>query len=277
MIIQPLVEMLDRSNLNMPSPEAYTVASGIIAVYSASCPGREDTNEDAAAIIPMPSQESAAVLVVADGMGGARGGSQASRLAISTLVNTITQAGPDELDIRNAILDGIEGAGKAVADLGIGAATTIAVVEINGRTIRPYHVGDSMILVTGQRGRNKLRTVSHSPVAFAVEAGVLDESDAMHHEDRHVVSNAVGMPDMRIDLGPSVNLAHRDTLIIASDGLFDNLHMDEIVNLIRTGPIDRAAKKLVDIARSRMTNPTADQPSKPDDLTFIIYRPHAGR
>lgn len=56
--------------------------------------------------------------------------------------------------------------------VGIGAATTLAVVKLSGRTIRPYHVGDPMILLTGQRGRIKHQNIAHSPVGYAVEAGM---------------------------------------------------------------------------------------------------------
>ena len=47
----------------------------------------------------------------------------------------------------------VEAANRAVAELGVGAATTLAVVEIQGRSVRTYHVGDSMILAVGQRGK----------------------------------------------------------------------------------------------------------------------------
>lgn len=53
--------------------------------------------------------------------------------------------------------------------LNIGAATTIAIIEYHAGTVRPYHVGDSMILVTGLRGRVHYQSVSHSPVGFAME------------------------------------------------------------------------------------------------------------
>ena len=48
--------------------------------------------------------------------------------------------------------------------LGAGSATTLAVAEVVGQTVRTYHVGDSPIWVFGQRGRLKLQTVPHSPV-----------------------------------------------------------------------------------------------------------------
>ena len=80
-------------------------------------------------------------------------------------------------------------------------------MEISNGSVRPYHVGDSVILLVGQRGKIKLQTVSHSPVGYAVEAGVLDEVEAMHHQDRHVVSNFIGSPEMRIEVGAPLRLA----------------------------------------------------------------------
>jgi len=155
----------------------------------------------------------------------------------------------------------------------------MAIAEIQGRTVRPYHVGDSMILVVGQRGKTKLQTISHSPVGYAVEAGLLDETEAMHHDQRHLVSNLIGTPDMRIEVGSTIELGRYDTLLLASDGLFDNLHTEEIVERIRKGPLKRVMRTLVEDCRRRMQQPEEGQPSKPDDLTFVVFRcgPPAGR
>ncbi len=258
---------LDR---DMTEAEVHPLAAGLAAVYSARAPGKETPNEDAAALIAFDPQS--AVLSVADGMGGAPAGEQAAGRAVQTLVSLLKDVVRDDLVLRSAIMDGIESANEAVQALGVGAATTLAVVEIQHDTVRPYHVGDSMILVVGQRGKIKLQTVSHSPVGFGVEAGLIDEAEAIHHEDRHLVSNVLGKSDMRIEVGSTLKLAARDTLLLASDGLFDNLHTEEIVTRLRKGPIKTAAQRLADDGRQRMTQPTEGQPSKPDDLTFVAFR-----
>lgn len=252
----------------MPEAEIHDIACGSVAVFSKRCPGKETPNEDAAALIPM--RNGSAVLIVADGLGGIPAGEQASSLAVRTVKASLDQANGPE--IRDAVLNGIEMANKLVMEMGVGAATTLAIVEIQGASVRPYHVGDSTVLVLGQRGKIKFQTVSHSPVGFAQEAGLLDEKEAMHHEARHVVSNVIGLPDMRIEMGPPLELAPRDTLLIASDGLFDNLSIQEIIDRMRKGPLDQAAKNLVSDTQQRMTQPRAGEPSKPDDLTFLIYR-----
>ncbi len=253
----------------MSRPEVIAVAGGEAAVFSARNPSRQTSNEDAAAIVPAANR--GAILAVADGLGGQRSGARAAELAVQAVVGCVTAADGDA-GLRAAILDGFERANRSVTDLGVGAGTTLAAVEIDGSTIRPYHVGDSTILVTGQRGRIELLTVSHSPVGYAVEAGLLDEQEAIHHEDRHLVSNIVGSPEMRIEVGRPLTLKPRDTLLIGSDGLFDNMHVAEVVEVIRKGPLAVVAAALADACRRRMQEPEPGHPSHPDDLTFIIYR-----
>ena len=129
-----------------------------------------------------------------------------------------------------------------------------------------------MILVTGQRGKVKQQTVSHSPVGYAVESGLLDENEAVHHEDRHIVSNVVGSSDMRIEIGPHLELAARDTVVLATDGLFDNFYVEEIIGRMRTGHLDDVVQRLANEGRERMVHPCEGCPSKPDDMSFIVFR-----
>ena len=249
---------------------------GTAAVFSTRSPQKETPNEDVAAIWPMGP--TSGVLAVAAGLGGHAGGERASRLAIETIQKTLQEAAAsapengEPIDLRAAILNGIEAANQAVRELGTGAATTLALVEIQDRTIRTYHVGDSEILVTGQRGKVKLQTIPHSPIGYAVEAGLMEAEEAIHHEARHVISNVIGSDQMRIEMGPPTELAPRDTLLLASDGLFDNLFPDEIVEAIRSGPLDNSVGSLVEAARGRMATGGGTAPSKPDDLTVIAFR-----
>ena len=238
--------------------------------FSRRSPFKESYNEDAVGIIRV--DEETVVFAVADGCGGMRGGEQASSIALQVLSESIerNESGTDRL--RIAILDGIEQANIAVQELKIGAACTIAVVEYHRGTIRPYHVGDSMILVTGNRGRVRYQSVSHSPVGFAVESGMLAADDAMHHQDRHIVSNVVGDARMRIEIGPAITLSQRDTVVIASDGLFDNLSIDEVVDGMRKGKLAHSLSTVTDLAYQRMLG-IKDQPCKPDDLSVIAIRP----
>jgi len=255
---------------DMADVEKVAVCSGSAVVSSRRSPAREPPNEDSAAVIHVNGRSG--LLAVADGVGGMRSGDMASRIAVESLRDAVSGDLGDEYPLRAAIVNGIEQANRRIMETCIGAATTLAVLEINGRDVRPYHVGDSTIVVAGGRGKVKWRTIPHSPVGFAVEAGILDEEEAMHHKDRHVVSNVVGSAEMRIEIGPEVRLASRDTVVLASDGLLDNLTIDEIVARVRKGPLPKAVRRLAADSRQRMTCPEEGLPSKPDDTTIIAFR-----
>jgi len=256
-----------------PDQRATTVGGGDVIAYTCRAPDKESENEDTVAMIPYGPQ--AAVLIVADGAGGLPAGKRASLAAVTTLVESLQAAMVETMLLRTAILNGIEMANAAVQDLGNGSATTLTVMTIEGLTVRPYHIGDSEALVVGQRGLIKLQTTAHSPTGFAVEAGFLDEKAALHHEYRHLVSNFLGTTDMRIDVGTEVELKPRDTILLASDGLMDNVHLEEIIERIRKGPLDDAVERVISLANRRMAGASAGQPSKPDDLSLILFRkPH---
>lgn len=256
---------------NMNEPDLRSLGAGEAAVFSARAPGKETPNEDAAALIPCAGD--GWVLLVADGMGGSRAGKEAAAIAVHAMARALAEGAAVGAPLRHAIVDGFERANGEVQALGVGAATTLAAVEVADGSVRPYHVGDSTILLFGGRGKLKLQTVAHSPVGFAVEAGLLDETEAMHHEDRHLVSNAIGAPDMRIEIGSARRLSPRDTLLLASDGLSDNLHTGEILDCALGAGLGEAAGRLATRARRRMDEPRSGEPSKPDDLTFVAFRP----
>lgn len=246
------------------------VAGGSAVALSQRDPGKQSENEDTVAVIPYGP--GAAVLVVADGAGGLPAGKRASLTAVTTLAASLQTAMDKTMLLRTAILNGIEAANEAVLALANGSASTMTVITIEGLVARSYQIGDSEALVVGQRGLIKLQTTAHSPTGFAVEAGFLDEREALHHEDRHLVSNFLGTSDMRIDVGAGVELRPRDTVLVASDGLTDNVHLDEIVEQVRTGGLVESAAAVVKLAEERMSGVVSGQPSKPDDLSLILFR-----
>lgn len=263
-------------NARGEAPEARAFAGGRAVLYSAPAPDKEGApNEDAAALFPLGPRRG--VLAVADGLGGQPQGHTASAVALRALEQAVADGAAAEESLRGAILDGVERANAAVRELGVGAATTLVVAEIAEGTLRSYHVGDSALVVSGQRGRLRLQTIPHSPVGYAVESGLLDAEEALHHDERHLISNIVGSPEMRIEVGSPLALAARDTVLLASDGLFDNLALEEVVRTVRCGPLERAAAALAARCAERMARPREGEPSKPDDLTFLLFRPQPGR
>lgn len=262
----PAIVVREQVDIDLRSSD---VAAGRAVVASFRSPEKSTANEDAAVIAAIGG--TAAVLAVADGVGSTRAAHTASAAIVEALSRVRVDA-DSGLNVRAAIVNAIEQTNKEVCASGSGAATTVAVIELDGSLARPVHVGDSGVLVVGQRGRLKLQTVAHSPVGYAIEAGVIDEGEALTHEDRHLVSNVIGEQDMRIEIGGSMALARRDTVVLATDGVFDNLMLDELIDFVRVGPLERAALRVMHAVRERMTAPAGDRPCKPDDTTLILFR-----
>lgn len=256
----------EREDLGLPH--------GTVCVRSLRSPEKDTENEDAAAVVPL--DDDGLVLIVADGVGGGPAGAEASSLAVETLSTALTQRSDGADQRRGAMLDAVDEANKRILTLGRGAATTLVVGEIGGERLRSYHVGDSELMAVGQRGRVKTRIVPHSPTGFAVEAGLLDEDEAVNHDQRHLLFNVIGTPEMRVEVGGWVKLDALDTVLLATDGLLDNLFANEIIDIIRIGPLSAAADRLVEVTQRRMAG-GGEGPSKPDDLTIVLYRSSRAR
>jgi serine/threonine protein phosphatase PrpC len=255
----------------MHSPETVTFTSGELACFTRPCPPSESTNEDACGFLSRNNQS--VVLMLADGMGGSSYGGESSTIALQSVKKEIEALGESDTLVRTAIVNAFENANESIRGISGSAGTTLVVVEIDGKSFRPYHVGDSAILVVGGKGKVKYQNVAHSPTGFSIEAGFMEEAEAMQHEERHLISNVLGTAEMYIQIGPKVTLSQRDTVLLASDGLTDNLYLEEIVKCCRVRPLKKAIEMLVELATQRMTQSEEGKPSKPDDLSILLYRP----
>jgi serine/threonine protein phosphatase PrpC len=254
---------------DLAQPVALAVAGGVAAVFTARRPASGGPNEDAAAVIATGPRS--AVLVVADGCGGMAGGDHAARLAVECVRGRVTRAAAEGAPLRGAILDGLDEANRRILELRNGAGATLAIVQLEDRHARSYHVGDAQVLLVGGRGKVKQFTTSHSPVGYAYSAGVLNEREALTHEDRHLVSNFLGTPEMHVEMGSNRLLAARDGVLVASDGLLDNVLLEEAAAHLRSGPAWQSARQLAQLAQQRMEAGDGTAPSKPDDLTLIAF------
>jgi len=259
-----------------PNPELIQIEEdsflgGIFSACSAKAPGKTGNNEDSFALISIDSETG--IIVVADGAGGHPGGDVASALVLSELLKASESKKTEKPHTRTIILNAIEKTNEQLLQAGSGAATTAEIVEIAPSFIRSYHVGDSTSLLVGNRGKLKFQTVSHSPTGLAVKSGILSEEQALVHEENHIVFNLVGMKEMEIAIGPKTPISSRDTLLISSDGLTDNLPTEEILEIVRKGSLKAASQLLFETTQKRMQEAeTLGTPGKPDDLTFLLYR-----
>ena len=258
-------------NADMLEPDVFELAGGTAAVFSARRPEKTTANEDAAAVIS--AGDGAAVLVVADGCGGMASGEQAARIAIECLTASIAAATATEgAALRTAILDGVEAANRQILDLKTGAGATLAVVQLENGEARPYHVGDAQILLVGGRGKGE--AAHDQPLARRLRRGGGDARGARGDRPRGAASRlelSSAPSEMHVEMGSGRKVSTRDGLLVASDGVLDNLMLDEIVGFLKSGSAATAAAKIAAVATQRMREAQDGQPHKPDDLTLIVF------
>lgn len=248
----------------MTEAEVLMLQSGQAAVFSYPSTDHADDNEDCAAVITLGQSE--AILVLSDGAGGHRGGNIASAIVIKELSKELLHSSNQDQLIRASILNAIETANKIIIESSPGSGATVCVVSIEDKTLRPFHVGDSVIAVTGQRGKLIYRNTEHSPLGYAIRSQIVSE-EHLDTEVSHEVFNLIGNNEMHIEIGPQIDLKKSDTVFICSDGITDVIPLDECLDIVKSGPLKRAANKLIKIYFDLV-----DEREHKDDATFFIFR-----
>lgn len=229
-----------------------------LAYFTRKSPTKIGQNEDSLCILPVAKNK--LIVAVADGVGGNRSASEASGIAVDSMRAFATEK--DKL--RNNVLDAIEEANQRILNLCVGAGTTFVCATLEDNEVRPFNIGDSSVLLTGQRKKIRYKNTPHSPMGYAEEAGV----DGSEVDDVFLLLNALGSRDLMIDVGPKVEMLSNDTLLLCSDGLTDNLEWENIIDIIRAGPLLESANKLETLASEAMNK----DGMKPDDLSFVLIR-----
>jgi len=236
------------------------------------CSGRSETeqmrdnNEDS--IHLWSHGEHMALAVVADGMGGAVAGEEASRIAVETITAGLTTnelMHPDgyhvmdedtlikqlKTTIRNANNNIIDQAQKRPELKGMGTTITLAFIRNTHAIIG--HVGDSRAyLVDGSDGHIMQVTSDHSFVQALVNAGHITEDEAEEHPMRNVLYRALGQSrDVEVDVYYE-QLHVSDRLVLCSDGLTLHVKPSEIAQIALTkDDPDIIAEALIALANQR--------------------------
>jgi serine/threonine protein phosphatase PrpC len=206
------------------------------------------------------------LLVVADGMGGHRGGATASRIAAETVKAQFL--GSETHDIATSLREALARANARIfseaqsnPDLR-GMGTTTSALAVRGEHGWLAHVGDSRIyLVRGDTIRQL--TEDHSLVATMVREGLLTPQEAEVHPRRNVLQRSMGVADdVEIDVRGPFQLQEGDTFILCSDGLHGLVKEPELKEIAQ-GTIDDAADEFLRRALER---------GAPDNVTVIVAR-----
>jgi protein phosphatase len=231
-----------------------------LAAHGVSNTGRRRTNEDA-----MLVDSRAGLFVVADGMGGHNAGEVASALAIRTIHEILTGAGPAEPALADAMCAAnervLEAAGVDPECTGMG--TTVVAAHVDDRHLVFGSVGDSRIYLWSGGALTQL-TRDDSWVSRVLPEEVLTPEDAQRHPMRHVLTKVIGL---RQDLEPAVAarpFERGDVLLLCSDGLHGSVGDQQIIDALRSSdPVDAIAGRLVEQALAAGAS---------DNVTAVVVR-----
>jgi len=187
--------------------------------------GGRDHNEDYCGSLEVGN---AVCWVVADGLGGHRGGQTASRTAVEAVLASFRDDPQLSTVALQRHLEAAQHAvGKAQAEQPSLSTmrTTIVVLITDSNLVLWAHVGDSRLYCM-ENGGIVFRTSDHSVAQMMVDAGDLSLDQIRHHEDRNRLLRCLGNPDG--DFRPTIlpepqTLYRRSSFLLCTDGFWENV------------------------------------------------------
>ena len=195
------------------------------------------------------------LFVVADGMGGHRGGREASHLAVQVIRDSYLNS--PEGPVGNDLLRAFQRANEIINQESIKnpslenmGSTCTALVLQDGRAC-VAHIGDSRAYLITKPSIRQL-TNDHSKVGEMQRRGLLTKEEAKAHPDRSQISQALGVkPEAKIDVIEDIPLGNDERFLLCTDGLSNNIDDAELHRIALSLPPEEACKALVNLANSR--------------------------
>lgn len=218
------------------------------------------------------SKPSYAVLALCDGMGGAKAGSLASDIALTSFTKQVTELLSDKkskVSITEMVIDAVSQTNDCVYERGStdkeceGMGTTLVAAIVKGKECCIVNVGDSRAyLISG--GEIDQITRDHSFVEEMVGKGKITREQARNHPKKNIITRALGAEKTVVCDTFSPELKRNDLLLLCSDGLSNTLSDTEILVIVKSkNNLEDIGKELLDMALSR---------GAPDNVTVGLLR-----
>lgn len=211
-----------------------------------------------------------AILVVCDGMGGAKSGNVASRIAADVFVEQLhlsLKPGMNIKALRAALSSAVEAANarvfaKARSDAAYyGMGTTLVGMVATPTLAVIANVGDSRAYIIDNEGIEQI-TRDHSVVEDLLYRGELSKEQARSHPSKNLITRALGT-DSSVDPDIfSLDLCEGDFLLLCSDGLTGVVEdMEILYEVLHGGDPALCCDRLVRLANER---------GGPDNISVIL-------
>lgn len=214
--------------------------------------------------------EDCLLAVVCDGMGGAKAGNVASRLAADIFTEEVKRNfSPDKTPEEN---ERVLRAAVTLANISVyehsqlseeysGMGTTLVACLLYPAAILVVNVGDSRAYHFSSDGVECV-TVDHSVVEMMVRRGELTPEEAKTHPSKNLITRAVGTgPRIESDVF-RVKAEQGDCILLCSDGLSNQMADEEMLFEVAHGAkLDDCCQRLLEIAKDR---------GAPDNVTAVL-------
>ena len=208
------------------------------------------------------------LFIVADGMGGHKGGKEASSIAVKVIGNEyfILQNEDSEAlkeSIEKANSEIYKKAGSSNEFGGMGTTCSALLLKDENGTIG--HVGDSRIYKIENNNIEQL-TRDHTKVDEMLREGILTPEEAKNYPSKSVLARALGVDaNVKIDIIKNITLNNNPIFVLCSDGLA-KVDGSEILNIVSANVPEEASNKLVSLANER---------GGKDNVTVLIIKVHS--
>ena len=208
------------------------------------------------------------IFVVCDGMGGARGGREASQCACSVIERCFQEQynqcipGEEETFLKKALLSANRYVfQKALREESLaGMGTTAVCALVRGGKAYLSHAGDSRAYLY-RDGKLAQLTHDHSYVQELVDCGTITQEQAEHHPQKNIITRALGV-DYRLEPEfTTVALQAGDVLLLCTDGLTNAVPTEQLEQLLRSGSFYDLPDVLIR---------TANENGGPDNITALL-------
>lgn len=196
---------------------------------------KRQLNQDYVFTADLPVGKLPNLYLVADGMGGHRAGGFASKYAVETIVEEISGNRKEE-EVFSILNQAIMEANykvrkKASEDESMaGMGTTLVAATIQGEILKVANVGDSRLYLVNEGIRQI--TIDHSLVEEMIRMGGLDREQARNHENKNIITRAIGAQK---EINPDffeVKLQKGDKIFMCTDGVSNMLTDEEIFTIL---------------------------------------------
>ena len=218
--------------------------------------GDRKEQQDRVALLSAPRAPGYLLAVLADGMGGSKGGAMAAEQIIHSAKQLMSEFSPLTHNVEGLLETIVKESHTIINLIGMSEnnrphTTMVALMLTPERKAIWAHAGDSRLYrFSGPNFRE--HTIDHSYVETLVAKGEITREEAKHHRMANLLVNGLGgAKDPLVTIGTHVNLQPGDSFLLCSDGLWHYFTNAELAPLVSVKSPRDAAEDLIQKARQR--------------------------